>query len=715
MPLYHAAGNAIMRTIILPVTALLAMTAGASAQPLPPDEVLQALIDAHVAQGRAVGIVLGVLDADGTTRIFSAGTAGAGGRPLGERSLFEIGSNTKVFTATILADMVRRGEVQLSDPLSLYLPPGVRAPTYGGREITLLDLATHTSGLPSEPDNMAPETPADFYAGYTAAHLHAFLHQHRLRREPGAQFEYSNLGMGLLGHLLSRAAGADYETLVRQRLLEPLGMQNTGIRPGEDARRRMTTGHDIRGVVTRYIDTGILAGAGALSSDSHDMLRFLAAHVGEPTSDLEEAMRSMREPRAKRSETGSVGLGWLIRAGTDSRIVWHNGATPGFQTFMGFDPDRSVGVVVLSNSAHSNTNLGFHIIDPRIPLRGPPSALSRVDGAMLMRYNRVEGLSLGAQRRLDLGPAALHTQLRVGTADQAVRGELALERWGSEVQTRLGAYRRLNHASSGFAEGGPTDFPGALVLGRDDFDYFDARGAELRLRPSLTRTQWYDVRLYAERQGAVDRSTHFSVLRLAAGHRRFRENFTADAADQFGARVVLRGVTGTSTLVPRAVAALSLAGEVGDYRVFRPEVLLRAAAPLPVGLALTVEAAAGSVEGGPVPAQALWRLGGAPTLRGYPGSSIVGEQYWRSRTELSRDAGRLSIALFTDAAAAQSRDGVIASGPLVSIGGGVREMTGLVRLDVAYGLQAPGGWRVHFHTDQLVLAALGQTIFRIGQ
>ncbi len=145
--------------------------------------------------------------------------------------MFEIGSITKVFTASVLASMVARGEVRLDDPVARYLPPSVKAPTRGGKEITLAHLATHTSGLPRLPPDLQPSDPANPYADCTVDQMYQFLSAYALPRDIGAQYEYSNLGMGLLGPALARRAGKSYEELVIERVLAPLAMSDTRITP----------------------------------------------------------------------------------------------------------------------------------------------------------------------------------------------------------------------------------------------------------------------------------------------------------------------------------------------------------------------------------------------------------------------------------------------------------------------------------------------------
>lgn len=356
--------------------ALMMIPGVATAQHFPSDAELTELIRTRVEEGRATGIVLGVLEADGSTRVVSYGDAGPGARPLGETSVFEIGSITKVFTGILLADMTARGEVALDDPVANYLPDRVTMPSRG-REIALVDLSTHHSGLPRLPTNMAPADATNPYADYTVDQLYAFLSAYRLPRDVGAQFEYSNLGGGLLGHALSRAAGLSYEDLVRRRILDPLGMDMTGITLDDDMRAWMTRGHDQQGNVVPLWDLPTLAGAGALRSNMRDMLTFLDANVGAPSTELERAMRAGHEQREEAGGPGmGIGLNWIVQSVRDRRVVWHNGGTGGFRTFIGFDPDAEVGVVVLMNSTHGADDIGMHLVNPAIPLTPAPAPVA---------------------------------------------------------------------------------------------------------------------------------------------------------------------------------------------------------------------------------------------------------------------------------------------------------------------------------------------------
>ena len=181
-------------------------------------------------------IAIAAIDGDTVTKHF-AGTCNA-------ESLFQIGSITKTFTATVFADAVISDRVSLDTPLAELLDQAV--PSYDGKGITLVDIATHTSGLPRLPDNidLDAEHKNDPYLHYGEDELLAFLADHRLVRSPGEQAEYSNLGMGLLGYLLSELYERPYAELVEGLVAEPLGMFDTVVVPNERHKDRVLSGHD---------------------------------------------------------------------------------------------------------------------------------------------------------------------------------------------------------------------------------------------------------------------------------------------------------------------------------------------------------------------------------------------------------------------------------------------------------------------------------------
>lgn len=357
-------------TALLALIGLLATTpAPALAQHFPPDDDLQVMLDYLVTDGAAPGLVLGIIEPDGSTRVLTAGTGGPDTAPLGPASVFEIGSINKTFTGVLLADMVLRGEVALDDPISMYLPDSVRAPSRSGVEITLEHLATHRSGLPRLADNYVPTDMADPYAGYTVEHLYDFLDAHELRRDPGAEAEYSNLGFGLLGHLLARAAShADdpdltFRDLLHGRVLDPLGMRTTRYELEGTVAERMTRGHRAQGEPVAYwFTTEAIEGAGGLRSDLDDMLAYLRAHMNPDATELGDAIRLAIRQRESVSETAGIGLGWQTANWEGRRIVTHGGATGGFSARIGLDIDSGAGFVLLTNTGGFPDDVGLDLL-----------------------------------------------------------------------------------------------------------------------------------------------------------------------------------------------------------------------------------------------------------------------------------------------------------------------------------------------------------------
>ena len=323
----------------------------------------------RVEYGESVGIVVGFVDPQGQKEYFSHGTLTRdGGKPVDENSIYEIGSITKVFTCIVLADMVLNGELNLEDPAEKFLPETVKVPSRNGKKITLEHLAANTSALPRMPSNFRPADPRNPYADYTVDNMYGFLSGYTLRRDIGEKYLYSNIGMGLLGHILGLKAGMGYERLIIQRICDVLGMKSTVIMLTPQMKARRAKGHNPAGEVPPW-DIRTLAGAGALRSTAHDMLTFLAANIGIKHSKLSPAMDMTHEARAYIDETMKIGLGWHIRDNGKTQIIWHNGGTGGYRSFCGFIKDKKNGVVVLSNMNISADDIGFHMLDNSYELK----------------------------------------------------------------------------------------------------------------------------------------------------------------------------------------------------------------------------------------------------------------------------------------------------------------------------------------------------------
>jgi len=371
------------------VALFIAFPALVPAQSMPSDSDVRAIIKPRVDTGRYAGIAVGLVSRDGKQQVTAYGPR-AGVTPFDGNTVFEIGSITKTFTAAILADMVAKREVALDDPVVKHLPAGTRVPTYENRQITLLDLATQTSGLPRMPGNMVITNPGNPYASYTTSQLYAFLAGYRLPRSVGSQYEYSNLGVGLLGQALSHRAGKDYETLVSERVLAPLGMRETRVALPPVLRTRLAPGHDEGGNAAGLWDLPTLAGAGALRSTVNDMLTYVRANTDSTSKPLGSTLamtHATRRPGPAPSVT--IGLAWhrlTTRAG--NTLVWHNGGTGGYRSFAGYDERSGLGVVVLTNSAVSVDDIGMHLLDASVPLAPIPKRRVAIAVApeVLQRY-----------------------------------------------------------------------------------------------------------------------------------------------------------------------------------------------------------------------------------------------------------------------------------------------------------------------------------------
>ncbi|MGP8200444.1 MAG: serine hydrolase domain-containing protein [Limisphaerales bacterium] len=295
-----------------------------------------------------VGLVVGIADEHGR-RVISYGKLDNGtDREVDGDTLFEIGSITKVFTALLLQDMVDRGEMKLDDPVQRYLPASVKMPTYQGRQITLLHLATHTSGLPRDVNNETPRSWRNPGEGYTVAQFYDFLSHCKLGRAPGTRQEYSNLGVALLGYVISLKAGKDYETLLEERICRPLGMDGTHITVPSEMRPRLAGGHCLPDRRVMGEDFSFLPGAGGIHSTANDLLKFISAYAGLTPSPLRALMQEAEAYHA-------------LEDGTQRRLAWwgnetvfmHGGLTYGFSADLAFDCKKRRGVVVLSNCSNS--------------------------------------------------------------------------------------------------------------------------------------------------------------------------------------------------------------------------------------------------------------------------------------------------------------------------------------------------------------------------
>lgn len=322
---------------------------------IPSNEEIRALL-AKRMENNGVGVVVGVIEPAGR-RIIPYGKSGTPeGRPLDGDTLFMIGSVAKTFVGLVLADMVVKGEVKLDDPAAKYLPAGLKMPQRG-RPITLVDLQLNVSGLPRMPTNFNIHGEPNPIEAYTVTDLFQFLSTYTPAREPGVSFEYSNLGVSILGRVLGLRAGKEYEDLVKERVLLPLGMKSTSIRLSPEQIGRLAPGHakDLLPVHSPEMKT--LSASGSLRSSANDLLNFLEANLGYRETGLQQAIQlQLRVPTFPATQGPQVpgapqeGLGWRFRESMGRTINYHDGDKDGYRAAIAVDRESRTGVVVLSNA-----------------------------------------------------------------------------------------------------------------------------------------------------------------------------------------------------------------------------------------------------------------------------------------------------------------------------------------------------------------------------
>ena len=279
-----------------------------------------------------------------------------------------------MFTGVLLADMVHKGEVSLRDPAADYLPSSVVLPTRSGRQITLLDLVTHRSGLPRMPDQLSVGKAVSGNT-FTLEEMYAFLSETTLAFDIGERYHYSNLAFGLLGHTLARRAGpnsgpnsrTDYEALLIERVCEPLGLSDTRVLLNAEQQDRLAGTHTWNHEPTPELVWDVMAAAGGIRSTAEDLLAFLAANMNLVSSTLWYPLQMSHLDRRSAGPL-DIGLGWHLLNTHGRELIWHSGATLGHMTFAAIDKEARRGVVVLSNARGIIDDIGIHLLDPKSKL-----------------------------------------------------------------------------------------------------------------------------------------------------------------------------------------------------------------------------------------------------------------------------------------------------------------------------------------------------------
>lgn len=345
-----------MRIIIL-----ILLVAVFSARGQTPDEKIKQ----RVEYGETPGIVVGIYE-NGGIQYYAYGVASLETKEaVTAKTLFEIGSITKTFTCSMAAILSLNKQLNFTDPAQKYLPGKMVLPERNGKVITVEHLATAHSGLPRMPRNFQPQDPSNPYIDYREEELTYFISNYELMRDPGIEYEYSNLGMGLLGYMLTRVKEKPYSKLTEELITKPLGMNHTFI-SGMRTEKPMASGYADKLPMKAWTwnDQSVITGAGGIVSNAEDMMKYMVSQMST-TSPLANAFTLAHQPRATAGKM-KIGYGWHIR---DENIVWHNGGTGGFRSFAGFDKTKNKAVVVLTNSTTGADDLGFHLLNNQYPLK----------------------------------------------------------------------------------------------------------------------------------------------------------------------------------------------------------------------------------------------------------------------------------------------------------------------------------------------------------
>ena len=330
-------------------------------------EAINAMVQEFYDSGFLPSLSIGLVKDDKLVYARALGVADKGtGCPATIETIYEMGSVGKVLTSTVLVILHDRGIVRIDDPVQKWVPAisDIREHPEGGSPMTLEHLATHTSGLPANPANV-DHLPPYQWKDYSPEQLHEGFKKIQLRYPAGKELGYSNLGMGLLGHVLAMAIGKSYEQVIEDELLLPLGMKDTVIPLREDQKERYSVGYESDESLNEvpYWEYGILAGCGSHRSTVPDLARFLKAQWGIPAdhnNPLTENARSKLHRIRWKSEDGEtmIALGWFAvsHEGIGTLFI-HRGRTPGHGAVVGFIPEKKAGVIVLTNRGGRDANI----------------------------------------------------------------------------------------------------------------------------------------------------------------------------------------------------------------------------------------------------------------------------------------------------------------------------------------------------------------------
>jgi D-alanyl-D-alanine-carboxypeptidase/D-alanyl-D-alanine-endopeptidase len=319
------------------------------------ENYVTAFVDDHSITSIAV-IVIGRENHQKFEKIVTKGTLSLKSQiPINDHSLFRIGPLTQLYTAAALAYFVQEGQVALNDPISKFVPKSMSLPTYKGKEISLGDLATHTSGLPDMPYSLSNRS------SFSVSQMYRFLSKYELTREPGTKFEYSNFGYALLANLLTRLSKRTFSELMDQIIFSPLKLKDTTFTLSHDQKMSLVTGYENGKGISPLSNEkvySIFIGSGGLYASPKDMLTFLSFNLKKERTSLNAILPIMQTPYHS-FKNFNVGLGWKISTFEQGKAPYYflDGNLFGFGMYMGMIPENDLGVVILYNQGELNPTL----------------------------------------------------------------------------------------------------------------------------------------------------------------------------------------------------------------------------------------------------------------------------------------------------------------------------------------------------------------------
>jgi len=311
------------------------------------EKQIEHVAKSYIVFGRTPGVAIGTYHNGIETDCFFGTKDLSTGQNIDEFTMFEIGSITKIFTTLLFADFVTKNQISLTDTIDDYFPPNIHIPNKDGVHIKFLNLLNHTSGIPREPD--LPDEQA--FASFNETDLANYFDALQLKATPGDSYEYSNLGMGLVGYLMERITGESYNKLLKEKIFVPFGMTYTTCNEADFITDNIAQGYYGNAKADFYKWSDIFASAGVIKSNLHDMMIYLRENIDFSNSSLKDALILTKSRTFMVDEHFYIGLGWhLTIDGNGDEIYWHNGGTKGFSTFIAYNNSTKDGVVVLINS-----------------------------------------------------------------------------------------------------------------------------------------------------------------------------------------------------------------------------------------------------------------------------------------------------------------------------------------------------------------------------